>query len=575
MDPSFSAVPIVIPAYKPGQPLVALVDALLELGVPAIIVVDDGSGPEFQKYFQRIAAAADVRVVHHAVNLGKGAALKTGMNFALVHFPECCGVVTADADGQHHPEDIRRIADRLRAKPDSLVMGVRAFDRAVPWRSRAGNQVTCALMHLMVGQKLSDTQTGLRGIPRKLIPHLLHVPSSGYEFELDMLMACKYQSCSVLEEPIRTIYLDGNLSSHFHPLFDSMRIYVVLFRFSILSLLTAVLDNVVFVLVFGATGSIGQSQIGGRFWAMIFNYLGARRAVFHSQQRHSMVFPKYMFLVVCNGLLSYGLIQMLYSRLGFPAIPAKLLVEGVLFIANFALQRDFVFTQRHSAATATDWDRYYTNVPATAALTRKYTASVLVDVIRRYATPAKDSRLSIVEIGGANSCFLDRILLAIGPRTYDVIDTNEYGLSLLARRVGNGQVVRLHQESVLALSLGRDADLVFSVGLVEHFDPGETRKAVLAHFDALRPGGLAIITFPTPTLLYRIARRLIEMGGMWKFPDERPLDRAEVLAAVRERGDVVYQKTLWPLILTQHVIAAQKRVAHAEPLRSEVRPELP
>ena len=65
------------------------------------------------------------------------------------------------------------------------------------------------------------------------------------------------------------------------------------------------------------------------------------------------------------------------------------------------------------------------------------------------------------------------------------------------------------------------------------------------------------------------------MGGMWKFPDERPLDRAEVLAAVRERGDVVYQKTLWPLILTQHVIAAQKRVAHAEPLRSEVRPELP
>ena len=56
---------------------------------------------------------------------------------------------------------------------------------------------------------------------------------------------------------------------------------------------------------------------------------------------------------------------------------------------------------------------------------------------------------------------------------------------------------------------------------------------------------------------------------MWKFPDERPLDRAEVLAAVRERGEVVYEKTLWPLVLTQHVIVAQKWMAHAKTLQPE------
>jgi SAM-dependent methyltransferase len=140
------------------------------------------------------------------------------------------------------------------------------------------------------------------------------------------------------------------------------------------------------------------------------------------------------------------------------------------------------------------------------------------------------------------------------------VDTNQYGLSLLAQRAGLSDVVRLHQQSVLTLSLDTPADLVFSVGLVEHFDPARTREAILAHFRALRPGGIAIITFPRPTLLYRATRGLIEMVGMWRFFDERPLEPEEVIAAVRELGDVMYQQTLWPLFLTQQLIVARKRI---------------
>ena len=124
-----------------------------------------------------------------------------------------------------------------------------------------------------------------------------------------------------------------------------MRIYFLLLRFSALSLATAVLDNIVFVLIYSVTGSIGQSQIAGRFLAMLFNYLGARSVVFHSQQKHAIVFPKYVFLVFCNGLVSYILIQFLHIRFGIGTIPAKLTAEGLLFIANFAIQRDFVFTR--------------------------------------------------------------------------------------------------------------------------------------------------------------------------------------------------------------------------------------
>jgi glycosyltransferase involved in cell wall biosynthesis len=554
---------IVIPAYRSGATLVALVDALLDRGVGAIIVVDDGSGPAFASSFAGIARHGRVHILHHAVNLGKGAALKTGLNYALAEVPGLLGVVTADADGQHDPDDILRIAGRLRKHPEGLVLGVRQWEKRMPWKSRAGNLVTRILVRLMVGQKLSDTQTGLRGIPAALIPHLLRTRSQGYEFELDMLIACKHRAYPILEEPIRTIYLDGNRSSHFRPMLDSMRIYFLLFRFGALSLLTAVLDNLIFVLAFRFSGSIAQSQIASRLCAMAFNYLGARRVVFHSQQRHAVVLPKYVLLVLGNGLLSYALIRWLHDGLGWQVVPAKLVAEGLLFAANFVLQRDFVFTRHRTIGKATDWNAYYAHVAPTAKLTRRYTTSRLLDAIRTHASaPNGGGRLAIVEIGGANSCFLDAILSEIACRSYDVVDTNEYGLSLLAGKLKGSRVLRLHRQSVLELQMQAEADLVFSVGLIEHFDPEGTRKAVQAHFDVLRPGGVAIISFPTPTLLYRITRRLIELLGMWKFHDERPLTLHEVIASVEERGNMLRAKTLWPLLLTQELIVARK---HAIP----------
>ncbi len=557
---SNTQVAVVIPAYRPGAPLVSLVDALLAGGADGIVIIDDGSGPNFAELFAGMARRDGVHVLHHAVNLGKGAALKSGLNYSLAEVPDLRGVVSADADGQHHPEDILRIAGLLREHPERLILGVRQWEERVPWKSRVGNLVTRVLLRLMVGQTLSDTQTGLRGIPAALIPHLLRIPAQGYEFELDMLITCKHQAHPILEEPIRTIYLEGNRGSHFRPVVDSMRIYFLLFRFGALSFLTAVLDNVVFVAAFGWTGSIAQSQIAARLCAMTFNYLGARRMVFHSQQRHAVVLPKYVLLVLANGLVSYAFIRWLHDVLGWHAVPAKLVAEGLLFVANFVLQRDLVFTRKRGGGKATDWNAYYAHVAPTAKLTRRYTTAVLLDAIRAHASAANgDGRLAIVEIGGANSCFLDPILEGVGCRSYDVVDTNEYGLSLLAGKVAGSKVLRLHQQSVLDLHMRPNADLVFSVGLIEHFDAEETRKAVQAHFDVLRPGGVAIISFPTPTLLYRVTRGFIELLGMWKFHDERPLARGEVTASVEECGDVLKSETLWPLLLTQELVVARKR----------------
>lgn len=347
-----SQVPIVIPAYKPGAALESLVKGLLGGGTAPIIVIDDGSGPAFGAIFDRVAASDGVQVIRHAVNLGKGAALKAGINHALVQFPSCAGIVTADADGQHAPEDIARVAEALRLNPNAMILGVREFGPATPLRSRIGNQVTRRLMRYTLGQRLADSQTGLRGIPAAMLPHFMRLSSSGYEFELDMLIACQHHACPIEELPIQTIYIDGNKSSHFRPIADSMRIYFVLFRFTLLALLTAAIDNAVFIPLFAATGSVAQSQACGRLVAMIFNYLGARSPVFHSRQHHRVVFPKYVSLVVISGLLSYEMIQFIHLHAGLSPITSKLIAEGLLFFVNFAVQRDFVFKRRNGKRKA-------------------------------------------------------------------------------------------------------------------------------------------------------------------------------------------------------------------------------
>jgi tetratricopeptide (TPR) repeat protein/glycosyltransferase involved in cell wall biosynthesis len=335
-----------IPAFCPGPALSALVEALKSEDFQGIVVIDDGSGPEFQAVFEKLSQIDGIYVLRHAINLGKGAALKAGINYILCRWPGVEGVVTADADGQHAPEDILRVAHRFLESPGSLVLGSRVLDESAPARSRVGNALTRSVLRVVLGQTIRDTQTGLRAIPAVLLPSLLAIPASGYEFELEMLMAARQLSIPVAEEPIRAIYENGNRSSHFDPLLDSMRIYFVLLRFAFIALATAAIDNAVFFVAFSILGGVGAAQIWGRSVAVLFNYAAVRKAAFRSDQRHLVVLPAYLLLVAVSGALSYAAILLLTSRLHLAVMPAKLLVETILFFGNFALQRDFIFTRR-------------------------------------------------------------------------------------------------------------------------------------------------------------------------------------------------------------------------------------
>ncbi|MGH9599439.1 MAG: glycosyltransferase family 2 protein, partial [Terracidiphilus sp.] len=247
---SISGMAVLIPARRQETALGPLIDALLDAGFGAVILVDDGSPEEDREIFDLLGKKARVHLLRHAVNLGKGRALKTGINYFLNVFPGFAGMVTADADGQHSAGDILRVANALLAAPERAVLGCRSFGRGTPLRSRLGNALTRAVFHFASGRRVSDTQTGLRAFPAAWLPELAALPGERYEYETAVLAHLCRQGRAPVEAPIATIYIDNNRSSSFNPVRDSMRIYFVLLRFYTSSLLSAGIDFAVFAAVF-------------------------------------------------------------------------------------------------------------------------------------------------------------------------------------------------------------------------------------------------------------------------------------------------------------------------------------
>lgn len=339
------SIAILIPAYDPDEKLIHLVDSLSRK-VKDIIIVNDGSKEDRHPIFDKLKKNPSVTVLTHAVNLGKGSALKTGLNHFYLYCKDSDSVITADADGQHSAQNILEVVDESKKYPNRLILGVRSFGKNVPFRSRLGNTVTRYIFRLLTGVKISDTQTGLRGIPRKLIPSLIKLPHSGYEFEMEMLLTCNKRGLHISERAIDTIYLDNNLSSHFNPLIDSMKIYYVIFRFMVASLITTIVDSGVFILSYSYIANIFVTTYLARFFALWLNYYLNQGMTFHSPQKISRTFPKYILLVIAMGFMSSVLTVYFVQVKYLNVVAAKILAEMLLYLANFTIQRDFIFGRR-------------------------------------------------------------------------------------------------------------------------------------------------------------------------------------------------------------------------------------
>lgn len=357
---SWSSAAVVVPSLNPTEQLRSTVDGLLAAGFADIILVNDGSSPDTLRYFQELAQLPQVTLLTHEVNRGKGAAMKTAFVWLLEHRPGCPGVVTVDGDGQHHPEDAVACVRRMLEK-EQVVLGCRDFSRPeVPPRSRMGNRITCAVFKIFCGQTISDTQTGLRAIPRRYLPALAAVAGDRYEYETNMLLALKDQRIPWGEVEIRTIYLEENRSSHFHTVRDSWRIYKLIlahfFRYALSSLASAVADTGLFSLLsvllaglLAGTALTAACTAGARVLSSLLNFSLNRWVVFKSGGPLGRSLVRYyalaLPLLLAQFLLTEGVFRAAHigDRQTVLRTVIYSLVMAALFVGSYVIQHRWVF----------------------------------------------------------------------------------------------------------------------------------------------------------------------------------------------------------------------------------------
>lgn len=217
---------VLIPAYEPDAQLIELTKTLQEKGF-SVVVVNDGSGENYQHIFDQVKEYATV--VAHDQNWGKGAALKTGMTHIRLNMPEVENFITCDADGQHRVEDVERVSKMLgEGHKFVLTMRERKKDK-VPLRSKVGNSMSRVVYALLTKRYLSDNQSGLRGFSCSHIDWMVRVEKDNYDYEMNVLYYAAKKGIRIATLPIEAIYIDNNQSSHFNPVADTIRIYRSLF----------------------------------------------------------------------------------------------------------------------------------------------------------------------------------------------------------------------------------------------------------------------------------------------------------------------------------------------------------
>lgn len=365
---------IIIPAFEPERCLERRVKEMREKIPARIVVVDDGSGEEYEKTFERIQMLAYCTVLRHEKNRGKGRALKTAFRYVLEQIrqkdfgsdtDENVRILCADCDGQHLPEDGVRLLGMSELFPGSLILGVRCFSgNDVPWKSKAGNRISSILFRVLSGRYLSDTQTGFRAFNSGLLGIMLQVPGERFEYETAVLMACAKKGIPFQTVRIETVYEEKNAGTHFRPAADSFRVMSVLFRepagFMLSSLFCAALDISLFWM-FERAFAGGQLQrivlatAAARLFSAAVNFTVNRNLVFCQERvrnRSKICREALLYLMLCVCLSSVSALGVFVFSVFAGCEPAvvKIPWDMILFFLSYLIQKKKIFSSRKDGA---------------------------------------------------------------------------------------------------------------------------------------------------------------------------------------------------------------------------------
>lgn len=350
-------VAILIPALNPTKEFIEYVDLLIKNNFKNIIVINDGSDSECEYIFDEINKNQECHLIKHVKNEGKGKSIKDGLEFfkTLENIDSLSGIITVDCDGQHLVKDIISISEKMSPDKNALFLGCRDFSRDdIPPKSSFGNKTTSNVFKILYGLKISDTQTGLRGIPKSIIDNFISISGNRYEYEMNMLIECVRKNIDIVEIPIETVYIDNNSNSHFRPIHDSILIYWRIFnsfiKYSLVSIVSCLIDVIMFQIFLmilkldtNRETLIMISTILARIISSLVNFGLNKKVTFESDKKVSNTIVKYYALCIIQMLVSGLLVSWIYSITKGYEVVIKLIVDTVLFFINFKIQKKFIF----------------------------------------------------------------------------------------------------------------------------------------------------------------------------------------------------------------------------------------
>lgn len=208
---------VLIPALNAERTLPPVIAAARQELEP-VVVIDDGSRDRTGD----VAREAGATVLVHAVNRGKGGALKTGFAWALENGYD--GVITLDADGQHLPREIPKFVAAIGETQADLIIGGRShlFDGMLP-RRRMANRFSAWCIAKASGAKITDSQSGFRFYSARLLREV-KLRADGFDMESEVIVRAGRRHLKIVTIPIELGFVDGLSTSHYKPLKDTLRI---------------------------------------------------------------------------------------------------------------------------------------------------------------------------------------------------------------------------------------------------------------------------------------------------------------------------------------------------------------
>ena len=325
-----------------GPDVIALVTDLEAGGVTAIYEIPIGSQAE-------PASIKGILPVLLPAQPGKTAAVACGLQAVYDRQPGCPSIVLVDTHHCYQAEDILTFARAAQAQPGCLVVAERSSNADNSFLARMAGSISHRLVQFFLGVPIDDLHSGLLSIPSQAVPVITrqaHVQQNdtASEFELQMMLASKRGGFRIHSYIIKSVSTGQAPGSR--RIFSSMGLYFVLARYISTSLLTAIVDNLVFILCYPLVHNLLVSIYMARLVAIVVNYFLLRKVVFYSSDKNARTFPRYVAVVLVSGLVASLMIDFFNAEFHIGIVPGKIIAELLLYLVNFAILNKLVFVHK-------------------------------------------------------------------------------------------------------------------------------------------------------------------------------------------------------------------------------------